>query len=184
MKKLQNKTNVTAPDASYLYGALVNDSGVGDGTPVDVELLTDVMQLAERIVAESGIVANGLPDNEINGWQLYEALQSIITKKYTKEITTDFDGDIVTITRAEIEDAFEAVNPFYTGGIGSGTATNPFADFHIQIRFLSAGVWYDVPLTSGTGGANVATSNSTGDITITFDIAPITPSLCRIILIG
>lgn len=184
MKLLQNKLRVEAPSAEFPYGNLIDETGVNDGTAVNREFLTDIVQFFEKAVDEAGIVPNGIVDNEYDGWQLFQVFQSLISKKYTKEITTAFDGDVVTITRAEIEAAFEVVNPFYTGGIGSGTATNPFADFHIQIRFLSAGIWYDVPLTSGTGGANIATSNSTGDITITFDIAPIAPSLCRIVLIG
>ena len=39
MKLLANKTNVEPVDAVNLYGQLKNDTGSGDGTPADVDLL-------------------------------------------------------------------------------------------------------------------------------------------------
>lgn len=184
MKLLQNKLRVAAPSAEFPYGNLIDETGVNDGTAANRLFFSDGMQFFEKMMDEAGIVPNGIEDNEYDGWQLFQAFQSSITKKYTKEITTAFDGDIETITRAEIVAAFQDVNPFYTGGIGTGTTTEAFVDFHIQIRYLVAGIWYDLPVTSGVGGANIATSDATGNITITFNLAPIAPSLCRIILVG
>jgi len=184
MKLLQDKLRVAAPTAEFPYGDIIDETGVNDGTAANRLFFSDGMQFFEKLMDEAGIVPNGVADNEYDGWQLFQAFQSATTKKYTKEITTAFDGDVISITCAEIEAAFQDVNPFYVGGIGTGTATNSFADFHIQIRFLVTGVWYDLPVTSGTGGANIETNNTTGDIQITFDLAPIAPSLCRIVLIG
>lgn len=73
MKKLQNKVNVDAPDATWLYGDINNNSGAGDGTPLDKEFTTDMAQFFERMMAQSSVVANDLPDNETNGWQIWEA---------------------------------------------------------------------------------------------------------------
>lgn len=77
MIKLEDKSNVNAPSVPYPYGSLRNNPGDNTGTPVNVNLVGDVMQLMEKIMAESGITPNGLPDNEANGWQLYEALKLV-----------------------------------------------------------------------------------------------------------
>lgn len=85
MKLLENKTNVSPPTPSFPYGALNDDPGNGTGTPVDVDLLSDIIQTMSKIFAESGMVANNNLDNEINGWQLYEAMKSVFNpyKEYT-----------------------------------------------------------------------------------------------------
>jgi len=81
MKLLQNKTNVVAPNATYPFGNMKDNTGSNDGTPADTEFMTDYVQLFEKMMDESGIVANGDPDNETNGFQLYEAFRKL-TKPY------------------------------------------------------------------------------------------------------
>lgn len=74
MRKLVNKTNVQAPDADYPYGRAKDNPGNKTGTPVDENLLGDMIQFFEHLFAESGLVANELPDNDYSGFQLFEAL--------------------------------------------------------------------------------------------------------------
>lgn len=81
MKKLQDKINVIPPTVDFPFGDLKNNSGINDGTPVNRELLTDAMQFFEKMFSESGIIANGLPDSEADGFQLYEAFRKL-TKPY------------------------------------------------------------------------------------------------------
>jgi len=102
MIKLEDKSNVNAPSVSFPYGSLRNNPGDNTGTPVNVNLVGDVMQLMEKIMAESGITPNGLPDNEANGWQLYEALLLLTGGGIRREIINigdwDMDADgIVTV---------------------------------------------------------------------------------------
>ena len=78
MKLLQNKTNVVAPDAVYPFGDLKDDTGSNDGTPADRELVTDIHQFFEKLFDESGLTANGLPDNVTNGFQLHEAFKVFV----------------------------------------------------------------------------------------------------------
>lgn len=73
MKRLQNKTNVLAPNANFPYGNIRDIAGVVQGTPVDVETYADFHQFFERMFALSGLTANGLPDNATNGFQLFES---------------------------------------------------------------------------------------------------------------
>lgn len=77
MIRLQNKSNVAAPDATYPYGNIKNDIS-GDGTPVDVQVYGDVHQFLERMFALSGLISNNLPDNATNGFQLYDAFSQHI----------------------------------------------------------------------------------------------------------
>jgi len=74
MKLLQNKTRVNAPTSAYPFGSLIDETGSNNGTLVDVTFMNDMVQLNEKMFNESGITANGLPDNETNGFQLWEAL--------------------------------------------------------------------------------------------------------------
>lgn len=78
MKKLLDKVNVAPISADYPYGNLKNNTGTNDGTPVDLELVGDSMQLFERMMAQAGITPNGLPDNNANGFQLFLALTKLI----------------------------------------------------------------------------------------------------------
>lgn len=98
--KLENKTNVTAPGGDYPYGNIKDDTGVGDGTPVDKQVYADFHQFFARMLALSGITANNLPDNQTNTFQYYLALKklaNIPTALVTLGATT-IDGYTFTLT--------------------------------------------------------------------------------------
>lgn len=80
MIRLQDKTNVDAPTVAYPFGKIRDDVPGTPGTPVDEQLYGDAHQFLEKLFEESGHTANDLPDNETNGFQLYEALLAIIAK--------------------------------------------------------------------------------------------------------
>lgn len=105
MKRLQNKTNVQAPDSDYPYGAIKNNTGSNNGTPVNLDTYGDFHQFFEKVFAESGLVANGLPDNATNGFQLYDAMIKAIkanharvgTVTYSAETTDDDDYRLLVV---------------------------------------------------------------------------------------
>lgn len=99
MKLLKDKANVGAVDAVWLYGNVIDDTGSDDGTRVNKEFITDYVQLFERIMAKAGIAANGLPDNETNGWQLYEAFRAL-TRNY----------NVYTITISQVVTNIPTIN--------------------------------------------------------------------------
>lgn len=78
MIPLINKPNITASDSEYPYGNIRDRNGAIAGTPGNVEVYADMHQFFEKLVDESSVTANNLPDNEYNGWQLWEALQDRI----------------------------------------------------------------------------------------------------------
>jgi len=71
--RLQDKQNVTAPDSDYPFGNIKDDTGAGDGTPVNVQVYADFHQFFAKMFALSGLTYNGLPDNEYSGFQYIEA---------------------------------------------------------------------------------------------------------------
>lgn len=106
MKALKDKVNVDAPGGAYPYGKLRNNPGDSSGTPVDEELMNDVMQLMEVIMNDAGIIANGQPDNLANSFQLWSAFkaavrnrQASLTELGTAELATN--AEVVTGTDIE-----------------------------------------------------------------------------------
>jgi hypothetical protein len=74
MRSLLSKPNVNAADSDYPYGSIRDRDGATQGTPVTEEVYGDIHQFFEKLMAEAGVTANDLPDNDYNGFQLFEAL--------------------------------------------------------------------------------------------------------------
>lgn len=182
---LTDKQNVNPSDADFPFGDVRDKTPLVPGTKWDRSTMSDYIQFFHKMMSVAGLSYNGLLDNETNDWQFFEALQSVLPKKYMKQITSDFDGEVVTITRSEIEAAFGNVTPFYNGALGAGTTTNNKIDFQIQIWFLDAGVWTNMPITQTVGdGAIVTVNNTTGDVSVTLSLPPVSALPTRFILMG
>ena len=76
--KLENKPNVEAPSAAYPYGAIKDNTGSNDGTPVNTAVYGDFHQFFARMLGESGVTPNGLPDNAVDGFQYFEAFLRLL----------------------------------------------------------------------------------------------------------
>lgn len=99
MRSLANKTNVVPPDADYPFGRIKDNPGNNTGTPINELVYGDFHQFFEKLMAESGITPNELPDNEYSGFQLYEALIELIkvkTKFDTIQFVIDGGGSVFT----------------------------------------------------------------------------------------
>jgi len=74
-RDLSAQTNIDNTDpANYPNGRIKDDTGSGDGTPIDEAIYGDLHQLLQQILIGTATAENGLPDNTTNGFQLYEAL--------------------------------------------------------------------------------------------------------------
>lgn len=74
-RSIQQKTRTVAPGGDYLkFGRIKDDSGSNDGTPVDVEVYNDFHEFFDYLMDLANVTANGLPDNDTNGYQLMESL--------------------------------------------------------------------------------------------------------------
>jgi hypothetical protein len=81
MKSLVNKTNVNPADYIYPFGDVRDKTLSIPGTKWNREMMSDIFQLMEKIMFESGITPNEADDNDTNGYQLYEAFRKL-TKPY------------------------------------------------------------------------------------------------------
>lgn len=115
---LKNKQNVIAPSGTFPFGATQDQTESVKGTPANTETFGDLMQLLEKLFADSGLTANGEPDNATNGFQLFQALWACGNKNLTADVITGLLGgyttnDLIVLWGANI-----------SGAINPGTATN------------------------------------------------------------
>lgn len=75
MKLLHTKPNTVAPGGDYPFGNMRDDDGSGNGSLADTQFMTDYVQFFEKMMFDSGLTANGLPDNTANGFQLMSAFK-------------------------------------------------------------------------------------------------------------
>ena len=76
--KLEDKVNTEAPSATYPFGNIKDNTGSNNGTPVDKNVYADFHQFFAKMMSESGIAYNGLPDNNTDGFQYWLALVKAI----------------------------------------------------------------------------------------------------------
>ena len=70
-RNLKDRTNIQAPNANYPNGRVIDDTGAGDGTPLDESILGDYHQFFAKLMRDADVVPNDLPDNETDGNQLF-----------------------------------------------------------------------------------------------------------------
>jgi len=75
---LEDKPNVVAPGGDYPYGRIKDDTGVGDGTPVNTAVYGDFHQFFAKLLDDAGMTANGHPENSSDGFQYNEALMKLM----------------------------------------------------------------------------------------------------------
>jgi hypothetical protein len=81
MRKLSSTINVDNSDPSnYPDGRIKNNTGTGNGTPVNETVYGDIHQMIAKLMRLNAITENGLPDNETNGFQIIEALRALASK--------------------------------------------------------------------------------------------------------
>jgi len=73
--------NIDLSDPSdYLNGRIKDNTGSGDGTPVNERVYGDFHQLVAKLMNLSGLSFNNLPENETNGYQFIDSLRNLATK--------------------------------------------------------------------------------------------------------
>lgn len=66
--------------ADYPNARIKNNTGGGDGTPVNEFVYGDMHEMLAKLMRLYDIPYNGLPDNETNGYQLVSALEALASK--------------------------------------------------------------------------------------------------------
>jgi hypothetical protein len=80
MRKLNSNPNVINSDPNYPNGRIRNNTGSGNGTPVDEKVYGDIHSNKDKLMDLYGINPNDLPDNETNGYQIIESLRALASK--------------------------------------------------------------------------------------------------------
>jgi hypothetical protein len=81
MRALNSNPNVDNSDlTNFPDGRLKNNDGSGNGTPINENVYGDLHQTIAKLMRLYGIIPNGLPDNETNGFQIVNALVALASK--------------------------------------------------------------------------------------------------------
>jgi len=80
MRKLSSNENVILSDPNYPNGRIRNNTGTGNGTPVNEAVYGDIHTNKDKLMDLYGIAPNNLPDNDANGYQIIEALIALASK--------------------------------------------------------------------------------------------------------
>lgn len=90
MRQLDSNPRVDNSDPSnYPHGRIRDNDGSGNGTDVNERVYGDIHSMKEQLMILAGIVANNLPDNTANGYQLIDALIALASKNdYIQDLTT------------------------------------------------------------------------------------------------
>jgi hypothetical protein len=76
-----NQDNINNADpVNYPNARIKDNTGLGDGTPVDETVYGDQHEFFAKLMRLYGIEYNGLPDNEATGYQLVEAARALASK--------------------------------------------------------------------------------------------------------
>lgn len=77
---IENQSNIIpAGTAGYPNGDIKDRAGSAAGTPVNRSVYADIHQFFAKLLRARNIVANGLPDNETNGHQYFDAFESVFS---------------------------------------------------------------------------------------------------------
>jgi len=145
---LQNTDNVDAPDSDYPYGKVRDNDGSGNGTQANTKTLGDFHQFFAKIMDAAGIIANGLPDNDLSGFQYFEALKKVIGSvgyDNIEDVTiqTDNSGAVTTIITVPIplgKTCNIEVKMLATFVSGAGSSTDSSSIYKILTYVNIAGV--------------------------------------------
>jgi len=87
-RDIVNRTNVDPVSGTNPYGASKDESApaANDGTVYEEALHGDILIFFQRLMALGGVVANELPDNTVNSFQLYQALINTILQNVSSVV--------------------------------------------------------------------------------------------------
>lgn len=88
--------------ANFPDGRIRDNSGSGDGTPVNRLIYSDLHEFFAKIMRMAGIAYNGEPENETNGYQLVQAAIALASKNDFLYSLSSIDGIINIPTKIDI----------------------------------------------------------------------------------
>lgn len=116
MRKILDFPNHESTSSDFPYGNVKDNSGANDGTPVNKLVFSDIFQFFNRLAALASVVANGLPENVTNSFQMITALQTYIGAFITTAVNAEAstrstaDSTLQTNINTEITNRTNAVS--------------------------------------------------------------------------
>ena len=173
--KLTDKPNTKSPDGEFPYGNVRDRDGALPGTPGNTLVHGDFHQFFEKLMDFGSIVHNGVPDNEYDGYQLFEALEACArlflastTEKGAVEIATQSEMDAGTdtsrsLTPELIKDSYRLPQVYPTSTSNKLYETVvPIGDWDMS-NFNSATVTYSLESGLTIVGASAIIRDDSGD---------------------
>lgn len=163
MIALKNKPNVTPPTSTYPHGRLTDDTGSGNGTPIDQQTNNDIHSFLQQLMVDAGVTPNNILDNEYDGFQLNLALglyiNKIINARWGPWKDIALTGTWAAVgspaPQYRLSNGMVELRGQISGG-GSGTVTGNISDL---VPGSSSTVW--VPISDMSGGGVIALNIST-----------------------
>ncbi len=145
MRSLQSKIRVSPPDGDFIFGRIKDRTSSNRGTPVNEELYGDFHQFFEKLMSSGDITANGLPDCEYTGFQLFQALLKVSNKYNAAPLAKALiggytSGDLIIL------DGLEVTISTVTNPDDTATWTEGAVFYNDAVYLVSAGT-----LTKSTG---------------------------------
>jgi hypothetical protein len=131
-------------DLLFPDGQILNETITNQGTPVVRELYGDIITNVYKIVRDAGLVFNGNEDNEVNGYQLLDALKLFVNNLNDKR-------QVLTVSSQSI-----------LTGFNFDVLPDEYIFIGVLSDALSSSEVYN--MVSGNGGALSIPVNSTSDI--------------------
>ena len=168
---LENLANVTAVSAAYPWKDIKDDTGAGDGTPLNQISHSDYHQTFRKLLDKAYLAPNGLPDNVTNGYQYVDALKFlyknfrgvvptsvgiILDKHFTRKViyidsATTLTGFIMP-SSADLDDtdSITIVNKTNYEVVMQGDGTDT-VDLSASVSLLASGDFAELVLDKGNG---------------------------------
>lgn len=97
---IENYPNLDTTDpANFPHGAIKDNPGDDTGTPVNRLTTNDIHQFFAKMLANAGISANNLAEDETNGYQYIQALMAITNAEWAEQVLASINGGTVTFDK-------------------------------------------------------------------------------------
>lgn len=130
--RLKDKPNTEAPDGKFPFGAIKDDTGSDNGTPIDKEVYDDFHQFFARLMDYAsrdypGFDYNNLPESWYDDFQYIEALMKVRFYKIYTALIYQNGTNAPTVEILEDQNTIGTIVFTRTGvGIYRGTLTGAF----------------------------------------------------------
>lgn len=93
MRNKASSINIDNSDlVKYPNGRIKDNTGAGDGTPVNEFIYGDLHEFKDKLMRLAGLTHNGLPDNQVNGYQSIDSLRDFGSKHDVVQSITTASG--------------------------------------------------------------------------------------------